>query len=149
MSFLRLCTDDPIVSTLTEVFQANLVRIPEERITPLKALAASSDRTWFRGEFAPLLDGQLDRPNLQSSLMPDLAGKKTHTVNVDLGLKILDSYLSGFGVPSATLLSKFQGVTSVSFSFRNVHRSPSRSIRVSRISCECTIVLCVRQWRRQ
>ena len=68
----------------------------------------TSDRTWFRGEFAPLLVDGLDSPNLQSSAMPDLAGKKTRTVNVDLGLKILDSYLSGLVCPPPRSSASFK-----------------------------------------
>ncbi len=124
MSFLGLCDGDPIVNALRDVFGANIVRVPEERIKPLRVVASSDDKSSFRGELTPLLKGNvaLNIP-VTTSQMADISGKRSRKVNIDLGLEILDGFLKGFGITSAEIGIKFQGASEVSFSFKNVVRN--------------------------
>lgn len=126
MAFLGLCKDDPLVGTLSEVFGANIVRVPEERIRPLSVVSVCDGRSSFRGELAYLVKDlsppDLDPSHLNTSRMTDLSGKRSRKVSADLGLQILDGFLRGFGVPSAGIQQKLTGASQVSFSFKNVQR---------------------------
>src|SRR5436189_4508932 len=57
LGFLGLCSGDPVVDTLRDVFDANILRIPEERFQPLTVLAAHGETVSFRGALAPLIAG--------------------------------------------------------------------------------------------
>jgi hypothetical protein len=126
MAFLGLCPGDTLTTTLREVFGANIVRVPEERIQPLCVIASMEGRSKFRGALAPLVSGQpelaFDPTHVIDSQMADVSGKRSRKVNLELGLRILEGFLQGFGVPSAGVSARLQGASEVSFSFRNVRR---------------------------
>lgn len=121
---IELCRHDPVADTLRNVFHANIVEVPEARIQPLIVVAASQDRTSFRGAILPLLKKPTNfaPPQIMQSQMPAVSGTKTRQVTINLGLEILGNFLQGFGVPSAGLSASFQGATAVSFSFNDVIR---------------------------
>lgn len=125
MGSLRLCNNDPLIKTLRDVFGTNIIRVPEERYKPLTVLAAHNNHASFRGKLSPLLLDNFTFPEsiLAESQMPDLSGKRSQSVNVKLGLKILDGYLKGLGIPGASLDSSFNGASEVSYTFQNVRRS--------------------------
>ena len=123
MAFLGLCNDDFLVKTLRGVFGANPIRVPERRLAPLTVLASNGSKTFFRGALAPHLRNvhSLD-VEVMTSTMAVLSGRRSKAVKVDLGLKILDGFLSGLGLPAAALTAKFEGAREVSFSFQDVQR---------------------------
>ncbi len=124
MPLFKLCNDDQLVSTLHGVFKANIVRIPEARIQPLGAVASTPEGPRFWGYLHELVEGTLEaRGAIQESRMADIAGKRSRSVNLDLGLQILEGFLGGFGLPSAGIAAKFAGAKTVSFSFQEVVRS--------------------------
>lgn len=123
MSLFRLCNDDQLVNTLHGVFRANILRIPEARIQPLRVVAAFPHSTHFWGYLTELLSGNFDgEPAVQQSSMADIAGKRSKNINLELGLQILEGFLGGFGLPSAVIASQFSGAKTVSFSFQEVMR---------------------------
>ncbi len=123
MAFFKLC-DDKLVTTLRDVFNANIVRVPEERVRPLAVVASSNGRSDFRGALALLLkDGQPLTVQVQNSRVAAVSGKRSRQINLDLGLQILGGFLQGFGIPSAGLAAKFSGASTVSFTFQDVNRA--------------------------
>src|SRR5262245_25223330 len=123
MAFLKLC-DDKLVTTLRDVFNANIVRVPEERVRPLTVIASRDGRSDFRGALALLLkNGQPLSVQMQNSRVADVSGKRSRLISLDLGLQILEGFLKGFGVPSAGLATKFSGASAVSFTFKDVNRA--------------------------
>ena len=123
MPLFKLCNDDQLVNTLHGVFGANIVRVPEARIKPLCAVASMPQGPRFWGYLPELVEGILDTGNaIGSSPMANVAGKKSRSVNLDLGLQILEGFLGGFGLPAAGIAAKFAGAKTVSFSFQEVVR---------------------------
>ncbi|MBX6363991.1 MAG: hypothetical protein IRZ00_09000 [Gemmatimonadetes bacterium] len=120
---LGLCYNDPLVATLREVFGANIVRVPEERIRPVTVLATHGRTTAFRGALAPLLaDGApIDVP-VQESRMANVSGRRSTSVQLDLGLQILGGFLKALQIPSAGIAAQFDGARKVSFQFQDVMR---------------------------
>ncbi len=123
MALIPLCTGDPLLDTLRETFAATPVRIPETRIQPLCALAATGDNASFRGQLQALLTGRhgLEIP-IAESPMAALAGKRSRAIRWSVGLKILDGFLHGLGLPSGSLAANMQGAERVSYSFANLLR---------------------------
>jgi len=126
MGFIGLCEGDDIVTTLREVFGQNIIRVPEERYRPLTVLAARDGKTSFRGSFPPLVLGnpplEFDPSLFAQSRMSNISGKRTSSVDLDLGLNVLDGLLGGFGVPSVNIKPKFDGAKKVSYTFGDVYR---------------------------
>jgi hypothetical protein len=121
---MRICAGDDLTKTLRELFDMNVVRVPETRIEPLNAISGGSEK--FIGPLESLLADQppLDfkRGDVNTSQMANLSGKRTRKVKADVGLKVLDGFLSGFGVSSPEIEAKFKGSSEVSFSFQDVRR---------------------------
>jgi hypothetical protein len=123
MGALGLCGDDPVVTTLREAFGANIVRVPDERYRPLSVLAAHDQSVSFRGALAPLIKGDPPAfPEPATSQLPDVAGKKTKSIDLGLGLQILGGLLQGLGAGAAGLDAQFRGVRQVSYGFKDVLR---------------------------
>lgn len=136
MGFFSICEGDPLIDTLRTVFDANIVRVPEERVKPLTVVASCDKKSAFRGALLPLIDGELPALNdslVESSRMADISGKRTRKVSVDIGLQVLEGFLGGFGIPSAGISTKFSGASEVSFSFQNVERRYVDSNFVGRV----------------
>jgi hypothetical protein len=120
---LPLCDGDPIVNTLREVFHANIIRVPEERFAPLTVLAADGSAVSFRGGLRNLIKGDSPAfPDPADSLMTTISGQKTRSMDLSLGLQILDGFLKGLGAGSAGIDTKFKTVQKVTYSFANVVR---------------------------
>src|SRR4051794_29788685 len=129
MGLFGLCEpgrSDPLVDTLRDTFDANIVRVPEARIQPLRVLAARDGKTTYQGKLTELLKGtapdELTSAKPANDAMANVSGKKSSKVEVGLGLEILGGFLSGFGVPSAGIAAKFGGAKEVSFTFGSVSR---------------------------
>lgn len=123
MPILKLCPD-PIVKTLRSVFQANIVRIPESRIQPLTTIIKNGKTRKFWGEISAMVEGDLLSADeaIEKSKMADVSGKQSKSIDLDLGLQILDGFLKGFSLPSAGIQAQFKGAKTVSFSFKEVER---------------------------
>ena len=67
MALLKLCDNDPLVKTLREVFRANIIRIPEEKIRPLCVVAARDGKLAYRGRLADLIPGEPTIATLQEA----------------------------------------------------------------------------------
>ena len=133
MAWLKLCNEDPLVATLSGVFHANIIRVPEQRMQPLRVLARKDEKLVYRGQLGELLlgaPGELQNPPMANSGMADISGKRSRKVDAKLGLDILKGFLSGFGLPAAlNIEAQFSGASEVSFSFSDVQRvyiEPSR-----------------------
>lgn len=120
---LALCKNDPLVKTLQDVFGANIVRVPEERIRPVVVLASDGKKTSFRGALAPLLvaGAPIDVPVAESQ-MANVSGKRSNSVKLGLGLEILGGFLKALQIPSAGIDAQFEGASQVSFQFQDVKR---------------------------
>jgi hypothetical protein len=129
MGLFGLCEQgqhDPLVDALRDTFDANIVRVPEARIQPLRVLAAKHSKCTYQGELTDLLKGTV--PDELSSTQPatdpmaNVSGKKSSKVEAGLGLEILGGFLSALNIPSAGLSAKFGGAKEVSFTFGSVSR---------------------------
>lgn len=124
MALFNLCSDDYLVKTLSTIFKANIVRIPETRIQPLSVLAATSEKPHFWGDLNELLEDPIPikDSSVEESLLADISGRRSRNINLDLGLQIMEGFLQGFHLPSTAITAKFKGAKMVSFSFQEVVR---------------------------
>lgn len=126
MPSLKLCGHDPLVNELRNMFSASIVRVPEERIRPLTVIATRHGKNRYWGSIDSLLSGEtaLEIPSgaRASSRMAPLNGGKSSAIDVELGLKILDGFLSGFGVLSAGVSPAFDHAAELRFSFHKIVR---------------------------
>lgn len=124
MSILKLCNNDPLLQILKQTFNANPIKIPEERIKPLVVFSGKNKKYKYIGGIEYLLSDPSSL-NLQvyNSQMANLSSAKSKSIDAKLGLQVMDGFLQGFGTKGVSLDSAFEGVQKVSFSFQNVSRS--------------------------
>ena len=130
MGFFSLCSGDPLSEMVREQFSANLLRIPEERVKPMRVFAGHNGKIAFRGELVYLVKGEpaltFPEENFVTSRMADASGKKSKSVSLEFGLDILSGFLrgfaQGFGIPPAKFATAFSGASKVAFSFKGVWR---------------------------
>jgi len=120
--------DDPVFTVLHDALQANLLKVPDERIVPLGVIEKPLiGKAKFRTTLGTILknpsDIDIDDNYLVNKRMASLSGTETNQTNIATGLKILNDFLKGFGVNLPNISLHFKEVTNVTFSFENVHRT--------------------------
>ncbi len=111
------------MSLLKDTFKANPITIPEERIQPLKVFLKGTSIEYIGFVNNLLVNSNPIKIDLETSQMANLSGTQTKSINTELGLKVLDGFLKGFGAKSASLGTVFKNVNEISFSFQNVKRT--------------------------
>ena len=122
MGFFRICKND-ITDLLRETFNAFPLRVPETRVKPLVVMGQKGKHMDYRGELQYLLD--TDEPvavEVRESTMADTALQRSQSISIGFGIKILEGFLSGFGMSPSPLTASLQGVDKISFSFTNSKR---------------------------
>lgn len=124
MNSLKLCQDDSLINLLRETFQANPIRLPEERIKPLTVLSIDKKNISFMGIIDDLLVDKINmsKLSLKNSKMADVSAQSSKSIKTSTGLKIMEGFFKGFGAKSSLIEHVFKNVTKVSFSFENVNR---------------------------
>lgn len=138
MAPFALCPDDPVVTELRRVFQANILRVPEERMQPLSLLASSRDGVAFLGQVDPLLadDGGrvVGEGDILESDMAAVGTRRTSAVDGELGAQILSGLLQGLGTGQAPAASaRFSRAKALSFHFPDVRRSYVEIARLGKL----------------
>jgi hypothetical protein len=119
------CQKDPVVAFLQSKFDADIVKIPEERIQPLSVMAGVLNQAVYLGTLRDCLAqpvAALLSPAPSVSTVAPLSGQRTRDVDVGLGLNILGGILEGFGLPSAAIQAQFQKASKIAFTFDDVKR---------------------------
>lgn len=123
MSILKLCNNDPLLDLIRKTFSANPVRVPDDRVKPLAVFGITGNSKRHMGLITNLISGGISlEVIITDSQLANVSSSSTKKVSAELGLKVMDGFLSGLGKNNIGLTASFKGVTKVSFSFKNVHR---------------------------
>jgi hypothetical protein len=124
MSFLSCPRqDDPFTRKVRDTYRANVVGAPRAGIDPLGTLAVRGRKVEPRGQLHHLLDGPLRLPPVTSAPAAALAGVRSTTVDVKLGLSLSATFLAALGVPvpgAEISASLWDGASGFSFEVRDV-----------------------------
>ena len=120
---MKLCEKgkDSIVDLLFDGLRANVLRIPRP-LEPLSVIARNGKRAVFRGSLNPLLDSPVE-VSASLSDCPSISSRRSSQISLEIGVKLLEGMLAGFGCNAAGLAARLAGSQAVSFSFENVVRS--------------------------
>lgn len=122
MGLFRICKND-ITDLLRATFNAFPLRVPETRMQPLVVMGQKGAKMDYRGELQYFLaDGQPVDIEIRESAMANAALDRSKSISLNFGLKILEGFLSGFGMSPAPIGASLKGVKEISFSFTNCKR---------------------------
>ena len=121
MLSIRVCSDDPVLKLLRQNFNATPLKTPDTSVQPLSVIGWTKKKADRKGALQELLvgDQKLDM-NILSSDMQQFSSSKTKKLNLNIGIKLVSSFLEGFGIKTAPLTSAFEGARQVSISFESV-----------------------------
>ncbi len=93
--------EDPLVTSVREIYRANVIAAPSSRIQPLDVIAHDGDQFDWRGRLGPVVIGPfpLNMPSITSAPVASLLGQRTSNINMGLAAKLTAKFLSGLGVP--------------------------------------------------
>jgi hypothetical protein len=124
MSFLSCPRqDDPFTRQVRDTYRANVVGAPRADIHPLDALAVQGRKVDLRGQLRYLIDGPGRLPSATSAPAAALAGVRSTSVDVKVGLSLSAKFLAALGVPipgAGISASLWQGASGFSFEVRDV-----------------------------
>ena len=119
--------DDPLLKVLRETFDANPLRVPEARTQPLAVVGTRKGKIAWIGPLADVVEGELPDSlapeRWKTSEMADVSVRRTRSIDIELGLTVLEGFLAGFGAHSPAIATQFKGAKSISFSFSDVLRT--------------------------
>jgi hypothetical protein len=122
MAFFRICQNDT-TDALRKMFNATPLKVPEASVQPLLIIAERNGKTDKRGELKHLLaDAAAFKIKPKEDPVADVSLEKTRSVDWDFGLKLLEGFFQGFGIPSASVAAKLDMAREISLSFHNVKR---------------------------
>ncbi len=118
----RICNNDT-TSALRDIFGATPVRVPETSIQPLLVIAERDGKTDKRGALHHLLSQPSELTiTLREDTVADVNLQRTRSMDWNIGLKLLEGFFHGFGLPSATLGANLNNGKEMSLSFHQVRR---------------------------
>lgn len=125
---MKLCKNDPVLDILRDAFDANPIRVPEARIQPLRVLISQGGRGkyFYQGELKNVMAESatdvLAGIRVEEDQVANFKSRSTNSINAEVGIKVLDGYLSGFQLTVPQLNAAFRGAREVSFTFADVVR---------------------------
>ena len=126
---LSLCKGDPLVDALLQTFRAQPIRVPEERIVPLVVFQMEArNRLRYLGQLremvTPKANKKLAELKTERSGMASLESTRSGSVDIKLGLKVLDGFLRGFGLSSCfpSISTQLSRASNIAFAFQHVRR---------------------------
>ena len=122
MGFFRICKND-ITDLLRQTFNASPLKVPESRVKPLIVVGRQGKKVNFRGQLGHLLEGDqgLSVP-FEESILANTSLKRSQSISLNFGLKIMEGFLQGLGIPSIPFDTALKGVKEISFSFNDAKR---------------------------
>lgn len=122
------CKADPLVSLLHQHLDAQILRLPQERMKPFAVLEYSHGQAAkYRGHLSTFISeatgiGVNEKKFLTESFAAPLSDERSTATESSFGLDVADGFLKGFGVSAPGLKAQFKDVSKVSFSFANVYQ---------------------------
>jgi hypothetical protein len=132
MAFLKLCNKDPLLSVLKDHFDASLARVPKASLKPLLVLGLKEGKLNTLGQVSDLF---IEKPNslpdiISESINKNLSGKRSGSMDIDFGLKILEGFFKGFNLPSAGMSAAFSKAKNISYSFDGIRSQYFESLKL-------------------
>lgn len=125
MPIFRKCKD-PALIALNEVGY-NIVKLPRVDLLPTQLLYSKGKKLRRLGDltsvFVPMPDGPALPPILNDQPGPNIAGKKSAALNVDIGLDILGGLISALGGSTLGISMAYAEARSIEFSFGSTRRT--------------------------
>ncbi len=118
----RICKNDT-TTLLREMFKATPLRVPEARVQPLVVVAHKDNNIQFRGDLSFLLENPgAFVMDFNTDAVADVALERTKSIDIDVGLSILEGLLEGLKISPAAVGVALKGAKEISFSFNRVQR---------------------------
>ncbi|HEU0296580.1 MAG TPA: hypothetical protein VFR47_27840, partial [Anaerolineales bacterium] len=120
---MRICQEDPIITFIRDMFDANPLRIPDKRISPLSLIAGVGKKVRYLGS----VKNYFPDLSIIKQTMPDLEVNKTNEAKGAIGIDLLSGIiaaLSNFSIQGTELATKIEENNSfaIRFFFPNLER---------------------------
>lgn len=128
-------TDDPLRKTFLETYRLNLLPVPLEDTLVGDICIYDGNDIVARSSITDFLEKPYQIPSITISKIPDISGIMSRAVSVDIGINVLESFITAFGIGSIIqkIHASFQsnGVSSLKFRFTNAVRNSINVVRVA------------------
>jgi hypothetical protein len=132
--------NDPIMKIIYEVFGGTVLKVPNAGVRPLDVVGlCPGGAVSRRGRLsAALVDGEAVEAQLKEAIDPpvraaNVSGKRSSSVEANLGLDILGGLLSGLNLPPAEIKAQFKAARTVSFKFDEVMKEQVDSFELGSV----------------
>jgi len=141
MPIFKSC-QDPALTALKD-FGYNVVQLPRADLLPTQLLYKSGRKLKRLGDltsvFVPLPDGPAAPPILPDQPGPDIEGKRSADVSIDIGLDILGGLISALGGSTLGISMAYSQAKSVEFKFSATKRGETDLLLVDQFLASASI----------
>ena len=130
---MRICQEDPIITLIRDMFDANPLRIPDSRISPLTLIGGRGKKVRYIGS----LKTSFPELSVIKQTLPNLRGTKTGEAKGALGIDLLSGIISAlinFAIQGTELVAKIEENDSftIKFFFPNLERHYIEPIQIAK-----------------
>lgn len=119
---MRICKNK-FTDHLRDIFDANPLKQPNPRYTPLSLIEIKDKKTYPLGQFADLIIGahDLDIQTIKEP-MSSISSSWSKKADIRVGVDLLSGFFKGFGLDMVGVSASFKNAKQFSFSFEQVER---------------------------
>ncbi len=130
---MRICKNK-FTDHLRDIFDANPLKQPNPRYTPLNLIEIKDKRTFPLGRLDDLIhdDQVLDIP-INKEPMSAISSSWSKKANIDVGVNLLSGFFKGFGLDIVGISASFKNAKQFSFSFEEVERHYFDPLRLGKV----------------
>jgi hypothetical protein len=141
----RRNSTDPLLRAFLDTYKVNLLTIPREGAEVGDAYVAGKDgNTSMPGKLRFLLTPEIQMPKMShEEKLTAIVGKRTRALDLDVGLKLLEGFLSAIGadIDIGTIKAEYQGkrVGSVRFELKDATRESVDAFEFGKALIPCQL----------
>jgi hypothetical protein len=141
----RRNTNDPLLRAFLDTYKVNLLSIPREGVQVGDAYVATADGSMSApGKLRYLLTPEIRMPQISSDeKMTSIAGKRTRALDLNIGLNLLEGFLTAIGVDIAIgkIKAEYQheSVGKVRFQLKDATRDSVDAFEFGRALIPCRL----------
>ncbi len=119
---MRICKNK-FTDHLRDIFEANPLKQPNPRYTPLSLIEIKDKKTYPLGRLSDLiLGGQNLNVEIRKEAMPAISNSWSKKANINVGVDLMSGFFKGFGLDAVGISASFKNAKQFAFSFENVER---------------------------
>lgn len=100
MKFWKRDTADPLLKAFVDKYKLHVLPIPRNDIFLCDIFIQDKNGMSGSGSIVDFLEPEYENPQIRNGTVADLSGQLSRNISFDVGIRLLEGFLSAFGIGS-------------------------------------------------